>query len=218
MKKQQQIISDEQIREEILKFLYSTRNKARGLSSIAVPISKIKKVLKVLSINQIQVVKNLDFLVQNGWVIELVERRTFKSQKGFEFPSEKRLYKLSDFGINYFEGISKFTTTSRFAGININNISGIVILGDNNAVRTEYVDLFKKLDQLENSVKISIQLNTEEKLNSQADIQVIKDQLIKSNPDKNIIKGAIQGISFLGSIPGVMELFKLVSEAISRFF
>jgi len=171
-----------------------------------------------LGINQNEIVRNLDFLVQNGWVIEVIEKRTFKSQKGFEFPSEKRLYKLSDLGINYFEGLSRFTTTSRFAGININNVSGVVILGDNNIVRAEYLDLFKKLEKLENAVKLSNQLTTEDKLDVQADIQVIKDQLVKNLPNKNIIQRAIEDISFLGSIPGVMELFKMVSNVISNLF
>jgi DNA-binding PadR family transcriptional regulator len=218
MKKTKIIISDEQVREEILKFLYMVRNKARSLSSIATTITKIKKELKPLGITQNQIVKNLDFLVQNGWVIKVIEKRIYKSPKGFEFPSEKKLYKLSDAGINYFEGPSRFTTTSRFAGININNVSGIVILGDNNIVRSEYVDLFKKLEQLENAVKLNNQLTTEDKLSVQADIQVIKDQLIKANPDKNIIQRAKESISFLGSIPGVMELFKIVSNIISNLF
>lgn len=218
MKKQKQMIPDEQVREEILRFLYFVRNKARSLSTIATTVTKIKKALKNLNITQNQVVKNLDFLVQNGWVIEIIEKRTFKSEKGFEFPSEKRLYKLSDAGINYFEGLSKFTTTSRFAGINISNVSGIVILGDNNIVRSEFVELFKSLDQLENAVKVSAQLNTEEKLNIQADIQAIKDQLIKRSPDKSIIKRAIDSIQFMGSISGVAEVFNIVKNFIVKFF
>jgi DNA-binding PadR family transcriptional regulator len=218
MKKTKIMIPDEQVREEILKFLYMVRNKARSLSSIATTITEIKKALKPLGITQNQIVKNLDFLVQNGWVIEVIEKRTYISPKGFEFPSEKKLYKLSDAGINYFEGPSKFTTTSRFSGINISNVSGIVILGNNNIVRSEYVDLFKKLDQLENAVKLNTQLTTEEKLSIQADIQVIKDQLIKVTPDKNIIQRAMESISFLGSIPGMTELFKMVSDLISNLF
>lgn len=218
MKKQPQKLSDEEISQTILEFLYSVRKKARSLASIAITITKIKKALKPLGINQNEIVRNLDFLVQNGWVIEVIEKRTFKSQKGFEFPSEKRLYKLSDLGINYFEGLSRFTTTSRFAGININNVSGVVILGDNNIVRAEYLDLFKKLEKLENAVKLSNQLTTEDKLDVQADIQVIKDQLVKNLPNKNIIQRAIEDISFLGSIPGVMELFKMVSNVISNLF
>ena len=218
MKKQKQTVPDERVREEILKFLYLVRNKARSLSSVATTVTKIKKALKSFNITQNQVVKNLDFLVQNGWVIEIIEKRTFKSEKGFEFPLEKRLYKLSDAGINYFEGLSKFTTTSRFAGININNVSGIVILGDNNIVRSEFIELFKSLDQLENVVKVSAQLNTEEKLNIQADIQAIKDQLIKRNPDKNIIKRAVDGIQFIGSIPGIVEVFNVVRNSIIKLF
>lgn len=218
MKKQLQKFTDEEVRQKILEHLYNTRRKARSLSSIAITISKIKTALKSLGVGQNEVVRNLDFLVQNKWVIELVEKRTYKSPKGFEFPSEKRVYKLSDLGINYFEGPSRFTSTSRFAGININNVSGIVVLGDNNIVRTEYIDLFKKLEQLENAVKLSEKLNTEEKLNAQADIQVVKDQLIKVNPNKTIIQKAIESISFLGSIPGVMELFQIIKEVVGKFF
>jgi len=43
MKKQPQKLSDEEISQTILEFLYSVRKKARSLASIAITITKIKK-------------------------------------------------------------------------------------------------------------------------------------------------------------------------------
>jgi cell division protein FtsX len=97
-------------------------------------------------------------------------------------------------------------------------VSGIVILGNNNVVRVEYVDLFKKLEQLENELKLNNQLTTEQKLDLQADIQVIKDQLVKMQPNKNIIQRAIQSLSFLSSIPGLMDLFDSIKKMIEKLF
>jgi len=216
VKQKQQKISNEGIRQKILEFLHSIRKKARGLKSIAVGVADIKKGLKPLGITQNEVVINLDFLVQHKWVIEIVEKRIFKSKKGFEFPSEKLTYKLSDLGINYFEGSSRFSTMSRFAGINISNVQGIVVLGDNNIVRQEHINMFKKLEQLENAMKINSGLSEDQKLTAQVDIQTIKDQLAKPYPDKSIIQRAVDTISFLGSIPGVAELFKIVKTTIEN--
>ena len=214
MKEIQPQFTNDQIRQKILEFLFSIRKRARSLTSVGATVAKIKRGLKSQGISQNEVVTNLDFLVQHNWIIEEIEKRTFKSQKGFEFPSEKRKYKLLELGINYFEGSSPFSTMSRYAGINISNISGVVILGNNNVVRNEFVDVFKKLEQLENAMKMSSSITEEQKLATQADIQTIKDQLSKSIPGKGIIQKAMESISFLGSVPGVMELFGMVKTGI----
>lgn len=214
MKKPQAQFTNDEIRQKILEFLFLVRNRARSLTSVGATVAEIKRGLKTQGVGQSEVVTNLDFLVQHGWVIEEVEKRIFKSQRGFEFPSEKRKYKLSELGINYFEGSSPFSTMSKYAGINISNISGVVVLGNNNVVRNEFVDIFKKLDQMEGAMKMSGDITEEQKLATQADIQTIKDQLSKSIPDKGIIQKAMDGISFLGSIPGVIVLFNTVKTAI----
>ena len=206
-------LTNDEIRQRILEFLFSVRKSARSLTSVSATIAEIKRALKSVGISQNEVVTNLDFLLQHGWILEEIEKRTFKSQRGFEFPSEKRKYKLSELGINHFEGTSFFTTMSRYSGINISNISGVVVLGNNNVVRNEFIDVFKKFDQLESSMKMSSNITEEQKLATQADIQTIKDQLSKTAPDKNILQKAMEGISFLGAIPGVMELFNMVKNA-----
>lgn len=48
-------------------------------------VTEIKKGLKPRGMSQNEVVVNLDFLVQHGWVLVLeeIERRTYKGPRGF---------------------------------------------------------------------------------------------------------------------------------------
>ena len=63
-------------------------------------------------------------------------------------------------------------------------------------------------------MKLNGTLLEDQKLVGQVDIQAIKDQLTKPLPDKTIIKQTMDGISFLGSISGVKELYEMVKTAI----
>lgn len=212
--KSQSTFSNDQIREEILKFLYQTRKTARSIHGMAVTISKIKSGLRPIGITQNDVVVNLDYLVQSDWIVQDTDHRTFKTRTGMEFNSDKTTYKLSDSGIKYFENSSQFDSISRFSGINIQNVQGVVIVGNNNIVRQEYIDIFRKLEELENKMKISAELSEDQKLSAELDIQTIKDQLAKPLPDKQIINSAINTLSFLGSIPGLIELFNNIKIAV----
>ncbi len=196
MKKQKPKLSNDEIRRRILEFLNTIRKKARSLASMSVTITIIKRGLKPFGISQNEVVTNLDFLVKNDWVQEDIIKRVYKTPKGFEVPSEKRCYRLSDLGIKYFEGASSFDSSKNFLGINITNIQGVTVIGSNNVVRAEFIDTFRKLDQLENEMKLSEKLTDEQKLSAFSDIQTIKDQLSKPIPDKNIIRRAMGTISF----------------------
>lgn len=216
MKKQSSFTNDE-IRKKILVFLDQKRKSARSLKSLQCTVTDIKRGLKELNISQSEVVTNLDFLVQNGWVREVIDHRTFKSPKGFELPSETRRYRLSDSGIRYLEGESTFDRSSMFAGINITNVGGVTVVGNNNAVRTEYLEIFRILDQLESEVKISDKLSDEQKLSAVSDVRTIKNQLSKVKPDLGIVKAAIAAISFLGSVDGLVDLFQKVQNLLQSF-
>lgn len=214
MKKKIEQISKDEVRRRILQFLNNKRKRARGLASISATITDIKKSLKEGGISQSQVVQNLDYLVQNGWVKEEIEEKTFTTAKGFEVPSQKRTYKLTNLGIKHFEDPSAFDISQSFSGTNISNIQGITVVGTHNIIRAEFTNLFRKLDQLESFMKMSDELTDEQKLAAYSDIQTIKEQLSKTIPDKGILKQALAAISFLGSIPGLVEVFNAVKIAI----
>lgn len=209
MKKQTNFSNDE-IRRKILELLDLKRKKARSLHSIQQTITDIKKGLKPLNISQSEVVTNLDYLVQNGWVKEEIEKRTFTTPGGFNVPSETRRYRLSDVGIRFVEGGSIFDTLNSFNGINITNLGGVTIVGNNNAVRNEYLETFRVMDQLESGVKLSDKIDDERKLSAVSDIRTIKNQLSKVKPDINILKASIAAISFLGSIDGLINLYNRI--------
>jgi hypothetical protein len=213
--KHQRGLSPDAVRQKILEFLRAKRGKARSLASVAAPVTEIKKGLKPLGISQNEAVVNLDFLVQHGWVLEEIERRTYRSARGFDIPSEKRTYKLSDLGISHFEGISPFSRSGRFAGINVQTIGGVTVLGNHNVVRAEFLETFRQLQRLEDAMKMSSAISEEQKLIAKAEIETIKDQLAKPVPDPNIVRTAMEGIAFLASIPGLVDLFHIVQRAVS---
>jgi hypothetical protein len=215
-KKEVKTYTPDEVRQKILAYLGECRKKARGLDSLMASSADIKKALAKEGISQNDTVQNLDYLVQHGWVNEKVIKRPYKTPRGFEVPNEKHLFGLSEVGLKYIEGESEFDRASVYSGINITNIGGVTVVGSNNVVRNEFVDILRALTQLEGVVKISDKLSEEQKLDVQADIQTIKNQLSKSSPDKSILQKAMESISFVGSLPGVVEVFKVASQAVQR--
>lgn len=210
------VYTDDEIRQKILSYLSDCRKKARGLDSLMSSSSDIKKAMAKFTISQNQTVQNLDYLVQHGWVDEKIIKRPYTTPKGIEIPNEKHLFGLSAIGMKYIEGESEFDRTSVFSGINITNIGGVTVVGHNNVVRNEFVDILRIFNQMEGQVKISDQLSEEQKLDIQADIQTIKNQLSKSKPNKDILGKAMESVSFVGSIPGFIDVVRITSEAISK--
>jgi len=211
-------LSNDEIRNKILKFFGELRHSARGLNSLMASSSDIKKAMSKEGVGQNDTVCNLDYLVQHGWVKEEVLSRPYTTPKGFQVPNEKHLFGLSDIGLKHIEGESMFDRTSIFSGINITNIGGVTVVGNNNVVRNEFIDILRSLNQLEGAVKISDELSDEQKIDAQADIQTMKDQLSKSQPNRGIFEKAIEGLSFVGSIPGIVEVFQKTTEIIHKIF
>jgi len=208
--------SNDEIRELILKELYQTHKNARSLKSSRESISELKQGLKEYGLIEKEIVSNLDFLIQSNWVKVEKEISEFKTPKGFIKKSEKEYFKLSDAGIIYFEGTSKFQRVEKsFAGINITNINGVTILGDGNTVvNTSYTELYKELSSLSEVIRKSNQLTDENKLNYIAEIETIKSQLMKPAPDKNIIKQAWEKLKPLATVSGIITFFEKAAGAI----
>lgn len=215
-KKEIKTYTSDAVRQKILLYLGECRRKARGLDSLMASSSDIKKAMASEEIGQNDTVQNLDYLVQHGWVDEKVIKRPYKTPRGFEVPNEKHLFGLSGVGLKYIEGESEFDRASVYSGINITNIGGVTVVGSNNVVRNEFVDILRAFIKLEGAVKMSDKLSEEQKLDVQSDIQTIKNQLSKSQPDKSIIQKAMESISFVGALSGVVEVFNVATQALQR--
>ena len=205
-----------EIRKIILNFLYQVHEKARSRRSNRVPISKLKKEIKKLGFKEHEIVSGLDYLIQAGWVKVEVEESEFTTPRGFVRKQTKEYYKISDGGINYFEGPSEFQRVEKsISGINITNIQGVTVVGDENVVvNRQHIDLFRRLSLLSEIVRSSDQLSDEQKLDYSKDIDTIRDQLSKPSPDKNIIKLAWEKLKPHATIAGIASFFKQVAELI----
>jgi hypothetical protein len=204
----------DEIRKTILKYLYDVHTKARGRKKTHVPISELKAGLKKLGLGEREIVSNLDFLIQSGWVNVDVEESEFKTPRGFIRKQTKEYYKISDSGIVFFDGPSVFQRVEKsISGININNIQGVTVVGHQNiVVNTQHLDLYRNLSILSEVVRNSAQLSDEAKLNYVKDIETIKEQLSKPTPDKNIIKLAWEKLKPLATVSGIVTFFKQVAE------
>ncbi len=210
-------MSKDEIRELILKYLYNIHKKARSLKSARKKISEIKEELKKYGLKEQDIISNLDYLIQCGWVKSEEEIIHFKTPKGFTKEQKKQYFKISDAGISYFEGTSKFQKIEKtYSGININNVQGVINIGDNNIIVNEqHADLYKNLDLLSKVIRSSDKLTDEEKLNYVSEIETIKAQLSKTNPDRNIIKRAWKRMKPLATISGIASFFEKTSKLVS---
>ncbi len=205
------------IRETILRYLYELHQRARSLKSAATNISNLKKAMKQKGISQQDVVANLDYLIQKEWVKLVIEQKTFTTKSGISVPSTSTRYKITDVGIDKIEGESAFQRQDRYAGINITNIQGVTIIGDENIVNAEYSDLYQALNEFEKSVSSSDKISDEDKLNITADVESLKNQLSKPKPARTIIANIWSGIEKIVTVTGLAQAAAKVATLIQPF-
>jgi len=209
-------MTDDEIRKAILEYLYRVHREARSLKKARVSMKELKRHFRMMGLKEQEIVRNLDYLIQSGWVIIEKEETEFKTPRGFVKKQVKPYYKISDLGINYFAGPSEFQRVSKsFSGINITNVQGVTVIGEQNVVvNTQFLDLYRRLSLLSEAVRNSTQLSDKEKLEYVAEIETIKDQLAKPSPDKNILKLAWDKLKPLATVSGIVNFFKQVAELI----
>lgn len=206
--------SKDEICEIILKVFYNIHKKARGLKSSRAKISIIKKVLKQQGLTEQEIVNNLEYLIQTGWILKEPETYQVRTKRGTINPTAD-YYRISDKGIDHFEGASVFQRLHPPAGINITNIQGITIVGDSNIVNAQYSDLYRNLSLLAEEMRRSDKLSDEEKLNYSAEIDTIKSQLSKTKPDRSIIAKAWDSLKPLATVAGIASFFEKVQTLIA---
>jgi len=200
--KKKQFTKDE-IREIILKFLYEKRKKARSLKKIGATIGEIKNELKKFGLKENEIVDNLDFLIKNQLILEKKENIKLPKQR-IEVTVTR--YELSNTALHYLEPSSKFDFTEKFSGLVFKNIKdSIIVVGHGNIIQNKFGDIYKYLEDLKLKILLS-DIPDDKKVNYIADIETIKAQLAKKDPDKNIIKRAWEGIKELSSIGGLSQL------------
>lgn len=206
-------------RDKILRFLYERHKKSRGIAKIPIGIRDLQSEMKSdYSMSQQDVSSNLDYLVQVGWVREVVKERSITTKTGMELSQEQVKYKISDVGINHLEAGTLFKNTENSHNINITNVQGVTIIGDGNVVNNEYTDLSRLLDILEKEIETSEKLDDTQKLDATGDISTIRTQIAKKNPNKTIISTAWASLKVLATLAGASDAATKIGEIISSLF
>jgi len=207
---------DDDIRDKILRFLYERHKMTKGITKIPIGIRDLQSALRSsYGFKQHEVSSNLDYLIQVGWVKEVVRERSFKTPKGMELSQEQIKYKISDVGINHLEAGTMFSRADSSKNVNITNIHGVTVVGDGNIVNTQFTDLSRALDELDRAISQARDLTDIQKLDAAADLSTIRAQIAKKNPDKTIVTTAWKSLEGLATIATLAEAAHKVGELIA---
>ena len=209
---------NDKLRQQILSWFYNRNANATsqyGKKGSAAKISDVKAGLKAkYGQTQQQVMANLTYLIDKGWINKSEIEKTVHV-KGGTVPSTVVWYEISAAGIDKIEGDSEFQANPRYAGININAAgTNVITLGDGNVVNADFRDLHAALSDLKSTVTHSA-ISEAQKLDVSVDIESIKDQLAKSQPDKTIIGRLWQRVQDMATIGGFVDAVRKVMPLIS---
>ena len=97
------------VRDAVLRHLHETHKKARSPKTAGLMIRELTRLRsRPKGYKQQEIASNLDYLVQKGWVREVIEQRSFARPHSTTQHSERRSYKISDSGIDRLEAASTY--------------------------------------------------------------------------------------------------------------
>ena len=209
---------DDEIRDKILRFLHKRHKTTKGITKIPIGIRDLQREMKSkFGLQQHEVSSNLDYLIQVGWVKEVVRERNFKTAGGMELSQEQTKYKISDIGINHIESATMFKRRESAASVNITNIQGVTVVGDGNVVNTQFTDLARALDELDKAIAETRELTDLQKLDAAADLSTIRMQIAKQQPSKTIIETAWESLEGIATIATLVDAAHRVGVLIAGF-
>ena len=209
----------DEVRDQLLRCLYKFNQSSRSAKKVAVLPSVLARTMKEMhGTKQKDVASNLDYLVQKGWVTEVVEKRSFNTKAGTVQNSERRTYKISANGIDRLEEASLFQSSPVGAHVNITNINGVTVVGDGNVVNTQFTEVSKVLSELRKRIASSELISDENKLDAISDLDGISAQLQKPKPNASVIKTLWQGVTAISTIAGVEGLAEKAFHLLGPLF
>jgi hypothetical protein len=207
-------VRDDKVADALLRFLYDAYKQARSTKKQALGIREIKRWGKSQGYSEAQIASNVTFLLDRGWIKEEVYETSIMT-KGAVIKKPSKKYRISDSGMVQLDGFSKYVSIDRYKGININNVNGVVVMGDGNVVNSSFVQTYKHLDSLAYLVADDKELSNEDKLEIMSDINAIKNLLAKQNPDSGVLKGIYDGLyNRLKDISKYAPILSLIANAL----
>lgn len=208
------------VRRQILQWFYDRNTSASsqyGKKGSAVKISDVKSGLKAAhGLKQQQVMSNLTYLIDKGWINKSEIEKQVRTKTGTTMPSTVTWYEISAAGIDKIEGESEFQLNPKYTGINITaDGSNVITVGDGNIVNAHYTKLDAALSELKTKAAASKKLDEQQKLDVVVDIETIRDQLAKAEPDKTIVGHLLSRIQDVATLGGFVSAVNQVVPLIA---
>jgi hypothetical protein len=199
------------VRRTILQYFYDRNAGATsrfGKRGSAIKISDVKSELKSAhGLSQQQVMSNLTYLIGRHWVEIVSQEKSVATPRGTVVPSVVTFYEISAQGIEKIEGPSEFEPREQYPGINIQATgSNVITLGDGNLVNVRYTQLFDGLTELQAAITASERISEESKLVAVVDVETLKNQLAKPEPDPEIASRLWPRIAQAADLAGLTSL------------
>ncbi len=211
--------TEDEKRDYIVRFLYERHKQTKGIHKIPIGIRDLQAEMKSRhEMKQQDVSSNLDYLVQVGWVREIVRERSFKTSRGMEVSQEQVKYKISEVGINHLEAGTVFKKPESIRQVNITNVKGVTVVGDGNVVNASFTDLSRLLNDLDRAIANAPDISDEQKLDAAGDITTIQSQIAKKSPDRGIIQSAWKSLERIAAVGSVAELGVRVGQWLIDFW
>lgn len=205
---------NDEIRDAILRHLYMVHSKASSPRSAAIKVSALHKAMKDLDYKRTQVGGNLAYLIDAGFVTHVIEERSYPTKGGTMRSAPADSYKISNKGVDRMERASLFQQPPTGQQINVTTINGVTVVGDKNVVNTRYADLSEHLEDLRTQVLSAPQLSERDKLDAAADIDTIRSQLQKPDPDSGLIRRAWAGVERVATASGAADAVQKIAPLI----
>ena len=176
------------VRDAILRFLYDKSQSASSPTTACVLVSEIQKAMKAdHGIKRNRVGGNLDYLIQKGWVVEVLEQREVQTGRTRRI-NERRTYKISDTGIDLMQHPSLYRREEKAASyVNIGNVSGVAVVGDGNVVSQQYAALPQKLADFREAVQDEPKLTDEQRLEVLTGLNTMLSHVQSPHPDPTVL-------------------------------
>lgn len=203
---------DNFVRDRILRFLFQKRSRrTKGFKT-----TEIEKALKPEGVRAGEVRANLSYLMDNEWVVREEFERTIRTKHGTTQNATDTRYRISAKGVDLINGQGSpySQNKGKYAAIHIENVSGTVILGDQNVVSAHAVDVVRPLENLAKAVEGSPNLSDEEKHDYLSELATLRAAVTKREPNKTVIGAVVKALEPLANVATIASFVQGLFQAL----
>jgi hypothetical protein len=202
------------VRDRILRFLFENRKRrTRGYKT-----TEIEGKLKAENIKPGEVRASLPYLLDNEWIVREERDRSFQSPRGTLQSASEISYRISAKGVDLVNGQGSpySQNQGKLNGIHIGNVSGVVILGDQNVASVHALDVLRPLDRLAHAVETTDELEDDAKHDFSSDLATLRAALTKQVPNRKVIDYIMESLAPLANIASIAAFFMAVAQALAQ--